>query len=266
MKSVNVCGNVNCHMRRVVSGCYYNIIAKFLPDKYYPYRFAGGKIYLNIKESPMMLERVLRVYERRKISVIKYFLKPGMTFIDVGSNKGDFSLIAARIMNGEGSILAFEPEPRNCIWTRKSIELNRYKNIQLFEIALGEHNETAKLFLGEKSGWHSLVPSLPSRNMGVIEVQKRTLDAVLEECSTKKVDMMKIDVEGFELMVLNGAYRTLINNPDMTILLDIHPHLGVDPSEVCNFLRGLGFSIYQMDRHRRLVTIREDLQEVLAKR
>lgn len=252
--------------RRALSQCYYGVIARLLPNKYYPYRFQGGKIYLNIKESPMMFERVLGVYERRKVHVIRHFLKPGMTFIDIGSNKGDFSLIAAKIMNGEGAILAFEPEPTNCLWIRRSIELNRYENIQLFEIALGDRNESTKLYLGEKSGWHSLVPSLPSRNIGAIVVQKRTLDSVLEENVCQKVDIMKIDVEGSEMMVLKGAYKTLMNNPSMTILLDIHPHLGVDPFEVCNFLRELGFSIYQMNRHRRLVTVREDLQEVLAKR
>lgn len=252
--------------RRLFSMFYYHIFARCLSGRYYPYRFSGGMIYLNIKESPMMLARVLGLYERKKINVIRSVLKPGMTFIDIGANKGDFSLIAAKVMHGQGTVIAFEPEPTNCMWIKKSIELNGYSNIALFEVALGETNGCANLYLSDKSGWHSLVPSLPARNIGVIEVNKKTLDSVVEENNYQNISMIKIDVEGFELMVLKGAVKTLINNKDIILLIDIHPHLGVDPKEVCEFLKALGFSIYEMGTYEIIGTVGKDLEEVLAKR
>ena len=262
--------NFQIHFKHIAENAmakiYYRIFAKCLPDKYYPYPFWGGRIYLNVRESPMMLQRVLRLYERKKINVVRKLLKPGMTFIDIGSNKGDFSLIASRIVGDDGTIMAFEPEPNNCKWIRKSIDLNGYNNITLLEMALGEENLKTKLYLGEKSGWHSLIPSLPSRNNGVIEVEKRTLDSILEERNCKHVDLLKIDVEGFEVMVLKGAYQTLLNNQGVVILLDMHPHLGVDPGEVCGFLKDIGFTLYEMNSQNRLKTVSKELQEVLAKR
>jgi len=253
-------------IRKIISKFYYYIFAKCLPNKYYPYQFSGGMIYLNIRESPMMLARVIGLYERDKIKLIRSVLKPGMTFIDIGANKGDFSLIAARTMHCEGKVIAFEPEPSNCIWIKKSIDLNKYSNISLFELALGETDECAKLYLSEKSGWHSLVPALPARNIGVIEVEKRTLDSVVEENNYQNINMIKIDVEGFELMVLRGAYRTLVNNKGVILLIDIHPFLGVDPKEVCEFLKNLGFSIYEIGTYEIIGTMRKDLNEILAKR
>jgi len=224
----------------------YAGLAPLFPDEHLPFPFAGGKIYLNIHESQMMFARALGMYESNKSHVITTLFKPGMTFIDVGANKGDFSLIASKIAGIEGKVLSFEPEPDNCSWVRKSIEMNNYTNIQLFDLALGDSNGKAKLYIGEKSGWHSLVPDQTGRGMGEIEVTTRTLDSLLEEIECPAVDMIKIDVEGAELEVLYGAEKTLSNNENLILLIDLHPHLGVDPVAVCDMLMGFGFLIHSM--------------------
>lgn len=206
----------------------------------------GGWIYLNIKESPMMLERALGRYELPKHRALQIFLTKGKTFIDVGANKGDFSLVASKLVGSKGRILAFEPAPDNCKWITKSIEKNGYRNIGLYEMALSDENGTAQLHIGDKSGWHSLIPGLPHREKGKIEVKMRTLDDFLQEINySNPVDVVKIDVEGADLHVLRGAKKTLLNNKSITLLLDVHPHFGVNPDEVCNFLRELGFKIYK---------------------
>ncbi|HEB86826.1 MAG TPA: FkbM family methyltransferase [Gammaproteobacteria bacterium] len=242
-------------------------IAPFFPDEHLPFPFTGGIIYLNIKESHMMLARALGIYEPDKTRTIHTLLKPGMTFIDIGSNKGDFSLLAAKIVGDTGAVLAFEPEPDNCCWIRRSMNLNSYKNVALYDIALGDINEPTRLYLGEKSGWHSLMPSNTSSSQGAIDIQMRTLDAVLGDIGRTHVDMIKIDVEGAELRVLDGARITLSNNEEIVLLIDIHPHLGIDLDEVCNFLRGHGFSIRDMKPpHHKLGCVGADYKEIFAKR
>jgi len=57
---------------------------------------------------------------------------------------------------------------------------------------------------------------------------------------------MKVDVEGAEMSVLEGARATLLANPQIVLLIDIHPFLGVDPAQICAFLSKLGFSLYSM--------------------
>jgi FkbM family methyltransferase len=247
----------------------FSIYSKLMPvpNRHLPYRFAGGKIYLNIKESPMMLTRVIGLYERNKTHAIFSLLKPGMTFVDVGAHKGYFSLIAAKIVGESGSVLAFEPEPDNCAWMSRSIDLNGYQNIQLYEFAVGDVNEQATLYLGCASGLHTLLSLQPRKNMKTIQIQKRTLDSLLEVINHRNINMIKIDVEGAELEVLYGAEQTLNNNKDIVLLIDLHPQLGVNPAEVCGFLKERGFSIYNMKNpYSKPVRISQRLNEILARR
>src|SRR5450755_4229427 len=139
----------------------YPIWSSLVPRFYYPYKFEGGRIYLNIKESRMMLQRALGCYEVTKHQAFKHFLRPGATFVDVGCNKGDFSLLASRLVGPEGRVLSFEPHPENCRWIRKSIAKNEYRNIELYELALSDTNGTAQLHIGEKSGFHTLLAGKP---------------------------------------------------------------------------------------------------------
>ncbi len=241
------------------------LLRRFVPDKHFPYRFPGGRIYLNIRESPMMLARALGLYESEKTKAVITLLRPGQTFVDVGSNKGDFSLLASKRVGTVGKVLSFEPEPTNCGWIRKSVDLNRYHNISLFEMALSDTNGEERLYLGEKSGHHTLLPGRPNRTGAAITVQKKTLDAVLDELDHPRIHMIKIDVEGAELEVLRGASDTLVANPGIIVLLDIHPQLGVNPNEICDFLEGLGFSLFRMQSPFDIPAQREArLNELLA--
>ena len=242
------------------------LLATVVPDKHSPYRFSGGRIYLNVKESRMMLARALGLYEVEKTKAIRVLLGSGSIFVDVGVNKGDFTLLAARIVGDSGKVIAFEPEPVNCHWIRKSIELNGYRNVTLYEAALSDSDGTAQLHLGEKSGWHTLLPERSSRNEGEITVITKKLDSVLEK-REHKVDMLKIDVEGAELEVLKGAYKTLVNNRNVILLIDIHQQLGVNPKELCEFLTELDFKIYEMKfPFKTPACIDKHLHEILAHR
>ncbi len=232
-------------LKNLIMRSYY-VWSRFIPSFYFPYRFAGGKIYLDIKESRAMLARALDLYELDKYKAIRNFLPAGGVFIDVGANKGDFSLVAAKISGDKGTVLSFEPEPENCGWIEKSACINGYKNIFLRQIALSNENGLAPFYLGKKTGWHTLLPNQKRRSKKVIDVQVRTLDSLLKEASfNKKIDMIKIDVEGSEIMVLQGAEETLKVNKDIVLLVDIHPRMSVIAEEVCKFLISLGFSIFQ---------------------
>lgn len=215
-----------------------------LPNLYYPYRTDGGRIFLNIRESSMMLQRALGCYELPKHQALKYFLHDGQTFIDVGANKGDFSLLASWLVGPKGRVLSIEPHPTNCYWIKKSVEKSGYNNIDIHQLALSDSNGPAQLHLGEKSGFHTLLPGKPQRDKGEVEVQTRRLDDLLKEVRVERVDAIKIDVEGAEMHVLEGARETLSTNEGITVFLDIHPQLGVEPKEVCERLRGLGLQLF----------------------
>ena len=175
--------------------------------------------------------------------------------------------MAASAVGAGGSVLAFEPEPDNCRWIRKSVTLNGYENISLYEFALSSANGAAQLYLGRHSGWHTLLPGHPHRNRGVIDVTTRTLDSVLQEATDGVAYMLKIDVEGAEFEVLKGACDTLSNNIDIIVLLDLHPELGVDPVEVCEYLNGFGLRTYRLrPPFNSRARLDKGLRKVLARR
>jgi FkbM family methyltransferase len=209
-------------------------------ERYRPYEFAGGLIYLDVDESPAMRRRAEGSYEPEKVAALQRLLEPGMTFVDAGSNKGDFALIAARVMRDRGRVLAFEPSPDNCRWIRASVELNGYRSIRLFELALYDTEGHGLLYLGQWSGWHSLEPGdAPGES---IEVETRTLDTVLAETGDPGVDVLKVDVEGAELQVLRGAERALAGPRLVAVFVELHPDHGVDQVEVSELLLAHGFS------------------------
>jgi FkbM family methyltransferase len=245
----------------------YDKIRWLIPDKYFVFSIPGGKIYLNVKESSMMLERSLGLYEQAKVTAVRAFLKPGGTFIDVGANKGDFALLAAKIVGESGKVICVEPDLTNSTWIRRSIDLNGYKNITLCDLALSDRDGEATLYLGAKSGFHTLLRGAPERDLGSRQVRTRRVDSLLEELGMQSVDVMKIDVEGAELQVLKGAVRTLRTNPDVVLLIDIHPLLGVNPSQVFEFLQSLGLTACHMQPPYNLPTTPLDsIYDVVAKR
>ena len=218
-------------------------IRRFLPPGYHAYPVRGGRMYLDVRESPMMLARVLRTYETPKFDALRNFLRPGNTFLDVGANKGDFSLFAARVMADAGRVIAVEPETTNAEWIARSVTRNGYRSVDVARVALDDHDGEATLYLGEKSGWHSLVAADGVATTGEMRVPTQTLDALLAARGVTRVDAIKIDVEGAEERVLAGAAQTFAGDHAMLVLLDVHPLRGVDPLAVAQRLRGWGFTI-----------------------
>ncbi|MBA2593449.1 MAG: FkbM family methyltransferase [Pseudomonadota bacterium] len=217
---------------------------------------------MDVRESPMMLARALGLYEPAKVQALRKFLKPGATFIDIGANKGDFTVLAASIVGPSGRVIAIEPGQNNFNWLRRSVEENAIANAECHRIALGSDNYKGVLHLATMSGLHSLL-SLPGRvEVGVELVDVRALDHFIGDAG---VDAIKIDVEGFEAEVLVGADRTLGKASLTSIFLDIHPDLGVD-SAVMRTLAGYGFGLHEPTPPYRSIVPAGDVTEVVALR
>lgn len=218
-------------------------------DHFRLYRVRGYRVYLNVGESPMMLARALGRYESAKFDYLDRVLEAGTAFVDVGANKGDFALFAAA--KGARPVYAFEPAPDNCVWIRRSLAANGFDSVRLFEAALSDTTGEATLFLGAKSGWHSLIAGLPHRNAGTRRVRTFRLDDVM--ASDGRVDCLKIDVEGAENRVVAGALRTLARDRPI-VLVDVHPGLGADVQGLFAAFNGLGYVAYSLRAPERPLT------------
>jgi len=138
--------------------------------------------------------------------------------IDLGANVGYYTLKLSQ-KNENCKIIAIEPDPNTFKILSKNCELNNLQNIDLYNVAISEKNGTVELFQSEThSGTSSILSKSNSKNESVL-IKSLTLDDLLGN-SYKKIDWLKIDVEGSELFVLKGATNTLkITNK---IIIELH--------------------------------------------
>jgi len=173
-------------------------------------------IYLDIAESAMMRARAQEKYEVAKFQWMRNNLKLADTFIDVGANKGDFTLHAAQFC---GKVYSIEPHPDNIEWLCKSIQLNDYNNIVVLEGCATNEKGSVDLTIGGKSGHHSIT----RKGSNTITVEGFRLDDMISEDNL----VMKIDVEGAEKLVLQGAADVIKRCRALLIDLDSRDLEGV---------------------------------------
>ena len=153
-------------------------------------------------ESLWILSHVFEPYTLRYI--LKYLSK-GDVFIDVGAHIGKYTVIAAKLVGNNGSVIAIEPHPYNFKTLLYNIRLNKLNNVIPLNIAAWDSETMADLYIGKSSGGHSFKTLSGSK----IRVYARPLDNVIDELKLSKVDLIKVDVEGAEAEVLRGLKRTI---------------------------------------------------------
>ncbi|MFC1904404.1 FkbM family methyltransferase [Chloroflexota bacterium] len=202
---------------------------------------------------------VLGSYERGTTRLFKETIQEGMTVIDIGANIGYFTLIAARLVGGEGRVFAFEPEPHNFDLLVKNLELNEYSNVIPVSKAVSNRNGSARLYL-DKNNWgaHSLSEECPTHFSGVsVEVEIQTLDDFLKDYGGK-VDFIKIDAQGAEPAIIQGMTNVIKHNKDLKMVVEFWPeglrHFGSSPEEFLDRLVGYGIKLYRIDERNGALT------------
>jgi FkbM family methyltransferase len=155
--------------------------------------------------------------------VLAAILRPGMSYYDVGANVGFFAVLAARLLNPQDSVICFEPVPENVSQINYNARLNNFSNVSVLGVALGRNERTESFYTSNEPTWGNLasVGRLPAENSGEITVTVRTLDSVRDANRLPPPALIKIDVEGAEAEVLQGAAST-IRNCDPILVIELH--------------------------------------------
>lgn len=153
------------------------------------------------------------VYELGTVHVIKTILEPGDLFIDVGANIGFLSMVAAKTVGKSGEVIAFEPVPSTFELLHENKELNQLDNLQINAYALGKEVGKGIIYEEMQNRGGASMTIKRSENPGISIEVKRLDDLVL----SRRVDLIKIDVEGQELDVLKGG-EALIRK-DLPVLI-----------------------------------------------
>lgn len=149
-------------------------------------------------------------------------LKPGATFYDIGANIGFVTLIAARLVGPTGRVVAFEPVPKNVAAIKENLALNGIDWVDVQETAMARHSGTASLIVSDVSAFSRLASvNVPTGARETIEVRVDSVDEFLACGSAPAPDVVKIDVEGAELEVIEGMRNTLSEHRPV-ILCEIH--------------------------------------------
>jgi FkbM family methyltransferase len=160
-------------------------------------------------------------------------------FIDVGANIGYFTCLMGKLAGTTGTVVAVEPEPQNFSLLRENTALNQLNNVSAHQCALGASEGTALLGLYKAAnrGRHSIVDTEAKSR---IEVPVKSLDELTRNVRPNITSwaLMKIDVEGYEAFVLDGASETLSRVASM--VMEYSPALlraaGRDPATTLKML------------------------------
>jgi FkbM family methyltransferase len=184
--------------------------------------------------------------------VISKLLRPGMTFVDVGAHIGLLTLAGARAVGPKGKVLAVEPVPLSFDALRRALAINSLTDrVVAVCQAVGAQRERCRLLVGSVLGHSSLIRSdaLSKEHTAEIEVEVSPLDDLIEP--NARVDLVKIDVEGAELAVLEGMTRIIADNPDLAIIAEFGPsHLtatNTPPEKWLSAFRDRGFEPWVID-------------------
>ena len=153
-------------------------------------------------------------------AIFRQVITENMNIVDIGANIGYFSLLAASIIGNKGKVFAFEPDPDNYEILVKNIKLNGYKNVVSLPKAVSNKNGTSTFFQYDPTGWSSFFSS-NANPVGVISVETVTLDDYFSNIGL--IDVVKIDVEGAEILVLEGMKKVIEKNDNIKIFIEFNP-------------------------------------------
>lgn len=183
-------------------------------------------------------------YEKDKQSVMTRYIRAGMNVYDIGANVGFYTLLMSRFVGKGGKVYAFEPSPRNIHYLKRHLALNRIKNVQVFECALGDNVGEVLFDTSNNASEGKIAPT------GDISIKLFSLDYLLKNNTIRVADLVKIDVEGSEYSVLLGGSE-YFQTVKPIIFLATH---GIEISaQCCRLLQKWGYSVIGIDENKDVV-------------
>lgn len=235
----------------------WRMISRFKPDGLIYHWVGDAKFYFKRKEWGIVSNVYTGLLEFEEMSFLLHTLRNDDLFIDIGANHGSFSILASAVIGAQ--TIAFEPIPTTFDRLVDNVMLNQIsEQVSCNNKALGAAEGKVSFTLGEISSLsHIVLPSEDSN--GAVEVDITTLDNELSGCNPT---MLKIDVEGYEMPVLEGARKTLEKESLIAVIIELNEFgekYGYADRAIIDKLISSGFDPYAYDPFRR------DLKKLIGK-
>lgn len=215
----------------------------------------NSRIWLgNDNASDMILPYCIGKYEREFTQLFLQHLNQlpsGCSIVDVGANVGYYAIMAAWRLRqiGDGVVFAFEPNPYAYACLRGNQELNGLSNLVAAQKAVSDHVGKMKLFVNPGGNTFSSLKPYLSHLTEVYDVDVVALDRYLSGYPNAKIGLMKIDIEGAELLALQGAQATIEKDRPVIFYEENETacrSFGYTSSDLRKFLQRLDYRFYFM--------------------
>lgn len=171
-------------------------------------------------------------------------LTAGNIAVDVGANIGVYSQFLSKCVGPSGAVHSFEPSPEN--FRRLQPALSSFPNVRLNQLAVSDKTGESLLYVSDDLNVDHRAYPAEGKTRKTLTIRSIRLDDYFKP--GERVDLIKMDIQGFELHALQGAERVLEDNPDVKLLLEFWPfglkQAGVSPEAFVSFLQDRGFSIF----------------------
>jgi FkbM family methyltransferase len=211
-------------------------------------------------------------YERQTRSALSKLVSPASLVLDIGANIGAHTLHLAQLVGPAGRVLAFEPTDFAFRKLRRNFDLNPSlaSRVELFHCFLTA-NDDVSVPNDIYSSWPLVVEEgLHAKHLGremkTNLAQARSLDSILAEHTDRKVQLVKLDVDGFECDVLRGA-GSLLRDMHPIFVMELAPYVleerGASLEQLVSYFSPNGYVFYDERTHKRLPSTVRELQELV---
>ena len=216
------------------------------------------RLYLNNKDNFLSRDIAFnKIWEPEITKLVKEIIKKDQIVIDVGANIGYFTTLFSKLVGKTGKVYSFEPAPINFELLKRNVLVNNLQNVLMYQIAVSNVSDKQDLYLSTWNYGDNRLFEKP-RDERDLEREKIKVDTMrLAEIVQEKINFIKIDVQGLEWQVIDGAKKLIDHNDDIKIIFEFTPQLlklnGVKPEDFLYRLLEMDFNIYDIDAGNNLI-------------
>ena len=204
-----------------------------------------SRIILSPEDKGLSLDLLInRIREPLHVKWMHELLKPDMRVVDIGANLGYYALMEAKLVK---KVYGIEPNPETFKYLKRSVKLNKLKNVKLLNMAIGDKKDILPFFVSESWNWSRFLDK-EKTGKDIKKEIKVKVDKLDNLFIKQKIDLVRMDVEGYEINIIKGMEKIIKNSPELIIVLEFHSNQFnyEEKVEFIDLLKNFGFRIKYM--------------------